>query len=479
MRSPRSRVLPWLLAAALPAAVPFAAGAADQAVLGRKLVVADPKPADASRRKLSLSARDRDPGLSVSGDPTAFPSSGGGQLTIHLEGASPSTQTFPLPDGEASAWRALGGDGFAYRDRKGEFGPVQALKLRRSRSGTMKLVAKLRGRFAPLELVPPDPGSGGWATLQLGDGDRYCVDFGSGVVRDGGAAKFSVKRPETAGCPLQQSGELLALAYNVAGLPEGISGSNPEVNTPLIAPLLNAYDLVLLQETWKTPEDNPLAPLRVYHEILEAGSLHPFRSVAAPLPFGSDPSRPSALVADGLNRFARFPFEAVTRVPWADCHLSAADCLALKGFSFARTSLAPGVAVDVYNLHMEAGGDPEDDLLRDAGVTQLSDFIQANSAGRAVIVGGDFNLHTDVEPDASQYARLLSETGLSDVCEALACPDPSRIDKFAFRSGDDVGLAPLSWRFETDVFVRGDGMPLSDHDALAVRFAWESGAGSP
>ena len=89
-----------------------------------------------------------------------------------------------------------------------------------------------------------------------------------------------------------------------------------EINTPIIAPLLNGYDLVLLQETWKTPDPNPLAPTRVYHEILEAGSLHPFKTVSAPLPLGTDPLRPSALVSDGLNTFSRFPFGEVTRVPW-------------------------------------------------------------------------------------------------------------------------------------------------------------------
>jgi endonuclease/exonuclease/phosphatase (EEP) superfamily protein YafD len=177
-------------------------------------------------------------------------------------------------------------------------------------------------------------------------------------------------------------------------------------------------------------------------------------------------------VSDGLNRFSRHPFDALVRVPWSGCHESAADCLALKGFSMARTTFAPGVTVDVYNLHMEAGGDPEDDVLRDAGVTQLSEFIQAYSSGRAVIVGGDFNLHTDTEPDGSQFVRLLTEAGLADVCAALACPQPGRIDKFLFRSAGGVTLTPLSWRFETDVFVRDDGEPLSDHDALAVRFAW-------
>ncbi len=273
--------------------------------------------------------------------------------------------------------------------------------------------------------------------------------------------------------PQVTSGTFLALSYNVAGLPDFLSGSNPAVNTPLISPLLNGYDLVLVQESWQTPEVNPLAPTRVYHELLVADALHPYKSISAPLPLGSDPERPSAFVSDGLNRMSILPFaDDVYRERWSDCHDSAADCLSLKGFSFARTTLTAGFTVDVYNLHMEAGGDPEDDALRDAAVTQLSTFINSVSPGRAVIVGGDFNLHTDGEPDSTQFQRLLSETGLVDVCATLSCPEPGRIDKFLFRSSGDVVLTPTSWNFETSVFVDGMGGPLSDHDALAVRFDW-------
>ena len=66
-------------------------------------------------------------------------------------------------------------------------------------------------------------------------------------------------------------GEVHALTYNVAGLPEILSGSNPEVNTDLIGPKLNDFDLVVMQETWETPDPNPLAPTRVYFEILAGG----------------------------------------------------------------------------------------------------------------------------------------------------------------------------------------------------------------
>jgi endonuclease/exonuclease/phosphatase family metal-dependent hydrolase len=272
--------------------------------------------------------------------------------------------------------------------------------------------------------------------------------------------------------PAASSGSLLALTYNVAGLPEGISGSHPAVNTPLIAPRLNAYDLVLMQETWQTPDPNPFAPLRVYHEILVAGSAHPYKSVAATQPFGSDPDRPSALLGDGLNLFSRFRFDDTVRQRWSGCWDSAADCLALKGFSVSRLVLPVGGSVDVYDLHMEAGGDPEDDALRDAGITQLATFINSYSVGRAVIVGGDFNLHTSTEPDGTQYQRLITDAGLTDACQALGCADPGRIDKILVRSSAQVTLTPVSYSVETAAFLDGNGDSLSDHEPVAVRIDW-------
>jgi hypothetical protein len=466
-----------LLALALCLVLPGFAIAADQAILGTSLVLTS-RPGDAGATR-TVTAKGRAPMATspVSGDPTTPANSAAAIVHVGIEGGTPSTQTFVLPPGVRSdgrpLWRPIKPGGFEYADRAGERGPVQRLRVRRDKRGRVSVLVKIRGRDPAVALVPPDPGTQGSVTLALGDGDRYCLRFGpEGLVRNRDGRAFAIRRVVTAGCPSLLAGEFLALSYNVAGLPQGISGSDPEINTPLIAPLLNGYDLVLMQESWKTPDPNPLAPLRVYHEILEAGSLHPFKSVSAPLPLGTDPRRPEAIVSDGLNRFSRFPFGTLEKVAWETCYPSAADCLALKGFDMARTTFAPGVTVDVYDLHMEAGNDPQDDVVRDLGITQLSTFIQTVSVGRPVIVGGDFNLHTDAEPDATQFQRLLAETGLQDVCATVGCPQPGRIDKFLFRSSDTVTLAPLSWRFETDVFERADGEPLSDHDALAVRFGW-------
>ena len=299
---------------------------------------------------------------------------------------------------------------------------------------------------------------------------------GGGSAGIGGASDSSPATP--------LSGEFDALTYNVAGLPEGLSSSNPSVNTPYISPLLNDYDLVVVQEDWLTPDPNPFeGSLEVYHDLLAAEALHPYQSVPAPLPLGSIPERPEALVSDGLNEFSMFEFGELTRVAWEGCFGGidtsdggAADCMATKGFSVATHVLETGVEVDVYNLHGEAGGTAQDQVLQEADYQQLGAFINEHSSGRAVILGGDTNLHTEADnPDAAIWAGFLSTTGLVDVCTTVDCGgDATIIDKFAYRSNDAVTIEPLSHRFEREKFVRPDGMPLSDHEALAVRFRWTS-----
>jgi len=270
------------------------------------------------------------------------------------------------------------------------------------------------------------------------------------------------------------SGEFVALTYNVAGLPEGISSSHPAVNTAQIGPLLNDYDFVLMQETWETPDPNPLAPLRTYHEILEAASTHPYRSVPLPAPLNQDPERPTAIVSDGLNRFSEFPFAPVTRQRWFGCDDTDADCLSLKGFSFARTRLSDGVCVDVYNLHNEAGNSDHDKELKAMNMRDLAAFMNTMSAGRAIILGGDFNMRLRREADAANFEYLTSATGLSDACIDVGVFDDDEIDKFFYRSNDRVTITPVSCTFPTDKFSDANGEPLSDHDPLAVGFSWQA-----
>lgn len=470
-----SAIIAALLASA---SLALAAPSQDRLLRGERMIVRDGRGGDPAGRTVKARGSSSAPVAPPSGDPfLSF--AGGAVLEVAAVGGTASGVVFQLPPGTRSDgrpfWRPIG-SGWAYADPRGERGPLRKLTLKHTRKGVLKLSGDLAGRDAPLDIVPPEPGVGGFLALSLAGGDRYCVGFGTGARQVNRMRRWAARAAssETCGPPPAPSGDFLALAYNVAGLPQGLSGSNPATNTPLIAPLLNGYDIVGLQESWQTPDPNPLAPLRVYHEILVEGTDHPYKTEALPQPMGNNPARPSALVSDGLAIFSRYPFDTVAHVPWAQCWETAADCLAMKGFMMARTTVAPGVTIDVYTLHKEAGSAPEDHASRDAGITQMIEFINANSAGKAMIVGGDFNLHTNNQPAATQFARLLDETGLIDVCAALGCPQPGRIDKWLFRSGDTIAIEPLSWRFETDVFVDGGGGPLSDHDALAVRFAWEA-----
>jgi hypothetical protein len=281
--------------------------------------------------------------------------------------------------------------------------------------------------------------------------ERLTAAVLSAVIVVSGCAKDD----ETAPIP-PQSGAFEALTYNVAGLPEGLSGSSPEANMPLISPLLNAFDLVLVQEDFS------------YHEALISELRHPHQSTPK-----EDFER---FVADGLNRFAEFPWTDFARVQWDACFGDAtggaSDCLAEKGFSFGRTVLGDRVTLDVYNLHAEAGGGDEDIAAREIGIDQLIADVLMRSDGHAVLIGGDTNLHRDDPEDLVLIERIEVELGVEDLCEHLSCGD-DHIDRFFFRSSDLVEVTPTAWRV-ADEFVDADGMDLSDHNAIHATISWQT-----
>lgn len=251
-------------------------------------------------------------------------------------------------------------------------------------------------------------------------------------------------------------GEFEALTYNVAGLPEPFSKSLPATYTPLMSPLLNAYDLVLVQEDF------------AYHSWLAADANHPYQS---------ERKQPEyKLFADGLNRFSEFRVDALQRDEWATCSGtltsgSGADCGAEKGFSVATTWIEEEIEVDVYNLHMDAGGDPEDYDARSAQVEQLLAVINDRSAGRALIVAGDTNLKlARAVDDAGLFDHFIEEAGLTVACRAVECGD-ERHDRIMYRSSAAVEIEATAWKVDRR-FVTDAGVDLSDHEAIAVTLSW-------
>jgi hypothetical protein len=294
-----------------------------------------------------------------------------------------------------------------------------------------------------------------------------------------------------AGCAAT-SGDFTVLSYNVAGLPQEISGENPDENIPLISPLLDDYDVVLTQEDfdWWDPILDDLSFVH-YHEQLRAEATHEHQSAQWPGPdaAGIDPAvRPAPFVGDGLGVLSRMAFADETRIAWHGCFGGidtsdggAADCLAGKGFSVVRMTLSHGRVVDVYNLHGEAGGTDLDQELQEDDFVQLAAYIEANSSGRAVILGGDTNLHTNSDhpdghngADTQAWAEFLAATGLTDACDAVDCAEVSSIDKVAFRSGGGVTLTVTSHDFPRERFRDPAGDDLSDHPPLVVGFHWQA-----
>ena len=169
----------------------------------------------------------------------------------------------------------------------------------------------------------------------------------------------------------------------------------------------------------------------------------------APRPSASTRPPRGMFVGDGNGILSRLPFTGNARVPWTECFGGidtsdggAGDCLAMKGFAMVTLTLPSGGEVDLYTLHAEAGGTAEDQRLQGEDYAQLAAFITEHSAGRAVIIGGDTNLHTDpTHPDAEGDADtiiwqdFLATTGLTDACAATGCPDTGSIDKIAYRDG--------------------------------------------
>lgn len=173
--------------------------AADQTILGKSLTVKNPATPD--RRKVSVQAKEAGSPNAIVGNPTTT----GAMLTISLNGANPSTQTFVLPQGVSAQgkpfWKAVGANGYKYKDPKGEQTPVKTVLVKKTPSGTFAIKAIVAGKLdGGTILVPPNPGTDGCATLSITGGDTYHLKYGNdGLVKNTGSRLFKVRKPQTEG----------------------------------------------------------------------------------------------------------------------------------------------------------------------------------------------------------------------------------------------------------------------------------------
>ena len=258
--------------------------------------------------------------------------------------------------------------------------------------------------------------------------------------------------------PSLDAGAFAVLSYNVHGFPSEITGDDSPARMAQIAPHLGDFDLIGLQEVWE----------EAFAATLDAGA----GDVDARAEL-SEPVADDRVYGAGLISYARHAATAVRTVYYDDCYGTfdgASDCWASKGFIVMTLALAEGVEVDFYDSHMEAGSGPEDNAARASQVDALLADMNGPAAGRAVLFVGDTNLGGDAI-DQPEVDRWMAGAGLESACDAVACPEPTRIDRILFRSGEGVTLSVDAWAVETS-FVDAQGVALSDHEAISARMSW-------
>ncbi len=248
--------------------------------------------------------------------------------------------------------------------------------------------------------------------------------------------------------------EISVLTYNIHGLPSWIARDDPPARIPLILEKAAAYDIVLLQEDF------------AYHDVVVANAKHPhlFRGNGGWAPL---------LEGAGLTILSRFDSSgAPLREAYGVCngHLGAAnDCLGNKGFLMTRLALPNGATIDVWDTHLDAGASDGDHRARVAQLERLAAAIESQSAGRALLVGGDFNLEWDTARDRALLEWFRDRVGLTIAAQTPPDGWESHLDYLLIRAGDDVVIRRNDGG-KDEVFVDRAGKPLSDHPAIFGSF---------
>ena len=276
--------------------------------------------------------------------------------------------------------------------------------------------------------------------------------------------------PAAAASEMVKTGSFNVLSYNVGGLPDIFSSSNPKEYTVQISPKLNAYDIINVQEDFN------------YHGELISKAKHPYLT----------PSSGIAGFGSGLNSLSIYPYRDLQRITWNDRHGifdSGSDELTPKGFTFMTYEIEPGVKIDVYNLHADAGSDEQSLAARRSNIEQLSNYIEQHSEGNAVIVFGDTN--TRYTRTADNIEILMTNNGLRDPwvdivrggqipADGEALMDESDVngpgfeivDKILYRGSSALQLNASSFRIEDTYFLTDTGEQLSDHYPITAEFSY-------
>jgi len=266
------------------------------------------------------------------------------------------------------------------------------------------------------------------------------------------------------------------LSYNIHGLFSLAAQDDPSDRMPTIGRLANRYEVAMFQEDFEyhhvlrdqmsdavAIRGNGMGwdPRRVFAKLV-------ISPVSIFLPHFSPP------YGAGLTIFVRESLAIsgdVDREPFGLCRGwfgSTADCWALKGYQRVGIRTLDGSEVDLYNTHLEAGGNERATEIRRRQLDILARAIEARSTTRAVIVAGDFNSAFNRAGDRETMVAFRGRLKLRDTGAGPELPYWRERDFILYRDGAETKLH-VEQAGEAQEFVERD-RALSDHAALYARF---------
>ncbi|HEY2388903.1 MAG TPA: alkaline phosphatase family protein [Candidatus Binatia bacterium] len=205
--------------------LPVPIQAAEQAILGNKLLVKNPSTPD--KKKILVSAKEKPSNDTLVGDPVT----NGATLTVRLTGLAPDEETFNLPMGISPMtgkpfWSGDSIKGFKYKDKKGENGAVSTAQIA-LKNGTFKIKATISGKTGhTINTVPPNPGADGCVTLTINSGDSYSINYATGTAVNKGAQQYKILKPTSAGTCIRANPNNLPIDHIVVDMQENRSADS-------------------------------------------------------------------------------------------------------------------------------------------------------------------------------------------------------------------------------------------------------------
>jgi len=282
--------------------------------------------------------------------------------------------------------------------------------------------------------------------------------------------------PMTASDSSGQETDLTVLCYNVHGLFPLAAKDDPRDRMPTIGWLANRYEVAMFQEDFE------------YHHVLR--SQMPASVSIRGNGMGWDPRRVLAKLlvwpvslflphfsppyGAGISIFVREPLVIagdVDRKAFGICRGwfgSDGDCWARKGYQRVGIRMPNGSEIDLYNTHLEAGGNARAVKIRKKQLDVLARAIEARPRTRALIVAGDFNSSLKRPRDRETLLAFRHRLDLRDTGARPELRSWRALDYILYREGTATALR-VEQAGEAGEFVDRD-RALSDHPALYARF---------